>query len=149
MTVKEELDFIASKHRGTIKPEDVVSFARNPKTSLHSHFTWNDGEAATAHRLWQARQVIRVHVVTIEGTNENVRAFVSLKSDRGVRGYRRTVDVLSDEELRNTLLSEAKDEMQSFVKKYKTLNELTPVIRAMNRLMSGSQKQSATAFGAA
>lgn len=44
--------------------------------------------------------------------------------------------VLSDEDMRVQLLSDAKVEMQSFKAKYESLQELSMVIRAMNEVTS-------------
>jgi len=44
---------------GSIVPEDVVQVARDPKHVLHNLFEWDDKKAANAHRLDQARRLIR------------------------------------------------------------------------------------------
>ena len=135
MTVKEELELIAKRHGGCLNPEDVVAFARDKTTTLHRQFCWDDSKAAEAYRLWQARQVIRVHVTVLEGSDEQVRAYVSLRQDRGEAGYRRIVDVIADDDLRQTLLEEAYAEMSVFAKKYRVLKELSAVIDAMDKAM--------------
>lgn len=43
---KRELEIIREKHGGTIRPEDVVEFAKDPSTALHECFEWNDRKAA-------------------------------------------------------------------------------------------------------
>jgi hypothetical protein len=35
---REELALIANKHGGKLRPEDVVEFAKDPATALHSKF---------------------------------------------------------------------------------------------------------------
>ena len=136
MTVIQELETIAKRNGGAISPEKVVKFARNKKTALHGRFTWDDTEAAEAYRLWQARTIIRVHVTVINGDKKPVRAFVSLRQDRGTVGYRRIVDVLATPDLRAIMLEEAKAEMQVFAAKYRTLSELSPVIRAIDKVVN-------------
>ena len=128
-----ELDRLQEQHR-LLKPQTVVDFARDPNTALHSRFTWDDSAAAERYRLWEARQVIRVAVFTPKGSQEKVRAFVSLRADRGEGGYRATVDVLSDAELRAKMLEEALDELQIFERKYRILSELSPVFAAASRV---------------
>jgi hypothetical protein len=44
---------------GRLRPQDVVEAARNPESILHKHFEWDDHQAAQAHRISQARQLIR------------------------------------------------------------------------------------------
>ena len=134
--VLRELQQIAKRHRGVLRPHDVVEFARDDSTALHSKFTWDDTEAANQYRLWQAREVIRVRVTVLEKAGVEYRAFVSLGRDR-IRprgGYRVTADVLSDGEMRGELLSEALDELERFQIKYQKLTELAPVFEAAKKV---------------
>jgi len=132
MTVKDELELIRKSNGGLLDPEKVVEFAKDETTSLHSRFEWDDTEAARQYRVWQARQIIRVHV-TVVGTadSEPVRAYVSLEPDRGKGGYRAIDDVLSDEDMRSQLLSQARRDMNVFAAKYRALKEIRPVIDAI------------------
>jgi hypothetical protein len=55
--------------QGRLTPQEVVDAARNPKSPLHSYFTWNVREAAAMQWLEQARELIRsvkMEVVTTE-----------------------------------------------------------------------------------
>lgn len=136
--IAKELQRIARLNGGLLQPEAVVDAARNKTSPLHSRFEWNDGKAADAYRLWQARQLIRVSVTMIGGDEdqEPERAWVSLKSDRYEErgGYRSLVSVLSDEEMRAQLLHQAQEDMEGFREKYKRLQELSEVIEAMKRV---------------
>jgi hypothetical protein len=137
-----ELETIRLKAGGTLKPEDVVSFARSEKTALHSAFTWDDGDAATQYRLWQARQVIRVCVTYSEQLGEPIRTYVSLREDRGEDGYRLLGDVLGDAVKCQTLLEQALQELAVWQDKYRQLTELAPVIKAADKVRErGKQKQ--------
>jgi hypothetical protein len=138
-TVVQELRRIAKSHGGVLNPHDVVEFARNEKTALHSKFTWDDAKAGHEYRLWQARQVIRVNVEVLEGSKEPVKVFVSLRSDRGVNGYRPLVSVMSNDEQRAELLQQAKDEADAWRVKYRRLIELVPVFEAMDRVFVRKQ----------
>jgi hypothetical protein len=124
---------LALKKRGVISPEKVVQAARDPKSPLHSRFTWDDTDAAHQYRLVQARNLIRVCVSVLPGTNQNERVFVSLSRDSQKEGggYRVTADVLSDAELREELLSEALKELDVFKQKYARLSELSLVFSAI------------------
>jgi hypothetical protein len=134
--IKTELELI-SKKSGTLNPHDVVVFAKNPKTILHSCFTWDDTEAAQQWRLHQARMIIRVvvNVISTEDDEKEYRMFVSLRADRqaGI-GYRPLISILGDEELKVQMLEEAHEEMQLFKEKYKDLKELTEVFVAMDKV---------------
>lgn len=136
---KAELEVIRQKNKGFLRPEDVVRYARSPKTALHTAFQWDDGKAAQEFRLLQARQIIRVIVTVHEQTNKNVRAFVSLRSERagGETGYRAMVDVLSNEDLTRQLLEDAKRDLAYFSRKYSDLRdvaELEGVFTAIDAL---------------
>lgn len=128
--IKAELDKLTIG--GVLKPEDVVAFARDKQTALHSCFTWDDTEAAHQYRLVQARQIIRVFVVVEPGAPRNVRAFVSLTPDRKKEGggYRPLVSVMSDGELYQQLLQDALRELSAMQQRYRRIKELEKVFLA-------------------
>lgn len=134
--IKAELAKLAEKAGGRLMPEAVVEFARNPSTALHSQFDWDDSEAASKWRLEQARGIIRVQVEVKESGKQSVPVYVHLRSDREEDGgYRRLVDVLSDNDLREQLLTQAKQDMRTFKKKYEILEELAHVREAMEEVL--------------
>jgi hypothetical protein len=129
--IARELDNIRSANPdGVLRPEDVVEFARNPKSELHRHFEWNDTEAAAAYRLVQARQIIRVRVTLLDTGDgeETVRAYVSLYPP--ARGYEETADTLATKRGRRDLILKLLDRMQAIATSYK-LPELAPITRAI------------------
>lgn len=136
MTIAEELEQIRQAAGGIIKPEDVVAYAENPSTSLHSRFTWDDTVAAREYRLWQARELIRVQVKVIPALSEPIRAYVSLEPDRACPGggYRALDDVMANEEFRRQLLEQAERDMERFTAKYAQLQELAEVVAAMKKV---------------
>lgn len=129
-----ELETIRNAHGGVLYPKDVVEFAEDPGTALHSRFTWDDTKAAAEYRLWQARQIIRVSVMILPRDDTKVQAYVSLLHDRKGpdpnRGYRNICDVMATPVLRKTLLQEALDELERVEEKYKGLKELAEVFAA-------------------
>lgn len=131
-----ELHRIAEKNDGALMPELVVDCARKPSSPLHSCFTWDNSEAAHQYRLWQARQLIRVSVQIVPGTeNTTERIWVSLTPDRGNDGgYRSLISVMSDKQLRAQLLQDALDDMRVFEDKYRRLKELASVFSAMKKV---------------
>jgi len=135
MTYIEELNQLAESNGGLLKPFDVVTFAMNPKTALHSKFQWDDSEAAHQYRLWQARTLIRCTVKVLPKVNVEYRAFVSLKSDRANPGggYRTTSSVLSRKDSRHALLEQALAELEAIRQKYKGIEELVEVFDAIRR----------------
>jgi hypothetical protein len=135
--VARELDNIRSANPdGVLRPEDVVEFARDPKSELHRHFEWNDSEAAAAYRLTQARQLIRVQVTMIDTGEgeETIRAYVSLSPPPS--GYSETVDMLSTKRGRRALILKLLDRMLAIAQSYR-LPELAPVTRAIALVQTG------------
>lgn len=135
--IVEELNAIARRHNGLLRPIDVVDFAREKTTALHSRFEWDDTKAAEEYRLWQARELIHVAVTVIPGTKEKIQAFVSLNSDRQKDGggYRYLVDVMSDPNQRARLLQEAFEEFKRWENKYRQLQELKVIFQAGDKVL--------------
>ena len=131
-----ELKRIAVANGGLLQPEAVVEKARSITSPLHTRFNWDNSEAAHLYRIWQARQLIRVLVEVIAGTDETCEVFVSLSPDREREsgGYRVMTAVLPDADLRNQMLQDALDELQLFREKYRKLKELATIFAAIKRV---------------
>lgn len=124
--IQKELEEIRTEHGGVLRASDVVEYASDPSTALHTRFEWDDNEAAKRYRLAQARSLIKIAVVVEAKTDNKVRAFVSLSTDRNNGGgYRAMVDVLNDEVMRDTLMEDARNELEHFHKKYISLKAAT------------------------
>lgn len=137
---RQELDRLFAQFNGSVTPEQVVAFARDPETALHGVFEWDDTEAAARYRVNQAQQYLRVAVRLIERPNEEpvrVRAFVSLPSDRGANGYRRTEDVMADPTRRAEILALAEREFRFYRKRFQHLKELSVVFEAADEAFAG------------
>jgi hypothetical protein len=57
--VKDELQRLANEGGGRLTADVVVASARSAKSPIHDQFEWDDKKAGRAHRLYQARQLIR------------------------------------------------------------------------------------------
>lgn len=136
--ILDELIYIQNKNNGLLDPAAVVEFARDKNTLLHSKFEWDDKKAGHEYRLWQARKIIQLELyVYKENVDSNgipVRMFFSFTDERRNGGYRKITAILSDVELREKMLQQAKEEMVVFRKKYSALKELAGVFEAMDRL---------------
>lgn len=132
-TVQQELEQIRKDAGGILRPVDVVEFARDPDTALHSRFTWDDDKAAAEYRLWQARTLIRICVTVLADDSPPIRAYVSLMDDRqdDGGGYRTMYNVLRNPDQRAALLRQAEKDMRRFEQTYRALQELADVIAAM------------------
>lgn len=129
--------------QGKLRPEAVVAQAADPAHPLHTHFEWDDGAAAHAYRIQQARQlIIRVKIRQVD--MPEIRAYCSLTTDRTyadsgdadgeVGGYRSTVEVMGDGKLRAILLQDALGELQTLQRKYRRLQELEAIFQETERL---------------
>lgn len=144
----QELEHLRTTHGGLLKPEDVVEFAKDPKTALHSKFEWDDTEAAREYRLVQARTIIQLSVTIISETVDPIRLYVSLPSDRVTGGgYRSIHEVVNDESRRQEMLRDALERLQAMKRKYAQLQALLPVWNAIEQAERELQAPPATATG--
>jgi hypothetical protein len=89
--IKEELESLVID--GSLDPERVVDAARNPNSSMHGQFNWDDTEAAHQYRISQARALIkRVKVNVIRADDTVVRVSSYIRSASGA-GYESTQQV--------------------------------------------------------
>lgn len=133
--IARELRRIAKRCGGVLKPEIVVEEARPKSSPIHNRFEWDDSAAAQHYRIWQARMLIRVCVQKLPGIKTPVDVFVSLSSDRAKGdGYRIMTDVLSDEDMKAEMLSDAMAELEIFRIKYRRLKELAGVFAAISKV---------------
>jgi len=83
---------------GRFTADEIVKAARNEDSPLHEYFEWDDGKAAHAHRLYQARGLIRRLwiVVTVHTVEHKVPHYVrDQKCAKHEQGY------VSHEQLRS------------------------------------------------
>jgi hypothetical protein len=133
---QNELNQIAAASEDhVLRAEDLIEFARNPKTAVHSLFEWDRDKNAYQHLLTQARQIIAVHVIVLPKTGIKTRQWVSLTTDRCQGGgYRSVVSVLSKKDLRRQMLNDALQELERFEEKYRSLQELADVFKAAKKI---------------
>ena len=99
---KKFLERLANQNNGVLLVDDVIEAAKDESCVLHSHFEWDDTEAAKSFRREQARSLIRRCKITlVENSSAEIRVFTSLPSDReNGGGYRLTSTVLNNEQMR-------------------------------------------------
>lgn len=130
LKIKKEFQEIMQKTGGFLSPEDVVKYAKNKKTALHSQFCWDDTEAAHKYRLHQAGDLIRSVKVEISQTAGSdkvvtVREYVSLPGDRNKSGgYRHITQILSEDDLMLQYIESVQAEFEAIRNKLKTVSEL-------------------------
>lgn len=148
MTVREALEAIYTRD-GQLDPEVVVSEAVPEDSPLHKHFEWDDSKAAHQHRLDTATRLIRIKVTYSTGEDQKfkVRVYTNVHPDgdsRKAGTYISTEEALLTH--RDQVLMQAEREVQSFLEKYRGLEELSSILDSMESYI---QKTSATRVPAA
>lgn len=133
--VGEQLESIRLE-RGHLTPEMVLRSAKNRRSPLHGAFTWDDGEAAAAWRLNEARYLLRCIVMVRDDApdKEPIRAFIVVRDEEGEQEYTSTVVALSDAALRQQVLGRAMKELDAWRDRYDELEELAEVFAAIDRM---------------
>jgi len=130
--IGEALETIRLENGGELHPQAVVADARDAKSPLHRYFEWDDKKAAEAHRVDQARALIR-SVRVIDDNDEKARpAFLSIRNDDGV-AYRSIRDVLNSRDLRQRLLEQAERDLESWTQRYRELREIVEMVEPARR----------------
>ena len=136
----------ALREDGSLTPEAVVKDARKKDSPLHPFFEWDNEAAAAAHRIEQARYLIRsVDIVITQddgGEPKNVRAFVSIEGD-GEAKYIDTLAAMNDPDHRRAVVARALEELEHWRKRYERFSELGDIFAAMEKVRKRARKKSA------
>lgn len=142
MSIKDELLAIKQANPANMlfAPE-VVDWARsNPTSKLHKALQWDDTIAAQEYRISQVRQLIRLHIISEDGTPQ----LVSLSFDRKINGgYRNVSDVLQSKDLSEIMLADALAELERVQTKYQRVQELTTVWREVEQVKTRRRRRAA------
>jgi hypothetical protein len=122
MTTREQLHALYREH-GELTPSLLVETARPKTNALHNQFEWDDKIAGAAHRLAQAREMIRrFEVVYKPGSDdtESVRGreWINVRPDDGPGVYKHVNDVAEDEFTRTLDLRRMEREWQGMKRRY-------------------------------
>lgn len=121
------------KQNGEITPRAVVDDAVNPKSPLHPCFEWDDGKAADAHRLSQARKLIGSIVVAEvddEPLSRETRAFVHITADSP--RYEPIEVAMRDDNMREEILNRAWQEIEIWQSRYSAYQEFVEIVDAID-----------------
>lgn len=130
-----------------LRPRAIVDVARNPRSPLHSYFTWDDGEAAEKYREIQASRLIRFEYTTTAGSSREQRTirfrtyWPTKTEETRSGGYRPTVEIMTDESRRAALLLEALGALNALRTKYGHLQELARVFDELERVRRGRRRR--------
>ncbi len=132
-----ELDRIRQQN-GELRPDQVVAAARDRRSPLHHHFTWDPSKAAQKCRLIEARNLIRaieVYAVHIDGRQSPpVIAFVHIGGQE--QGYQSSEVVQSDDAMYAAALADAKRQLRGMRQRYGYITELVKLWQAIDRLLA-------------
>ena len=134
--VAEEIYELGDK----VEVDEILDMARDPSKEIHKLIEWDDEIAAENYRREQVRSVTR-HLQIVEigiGKNKKpekigvpLRLYHNLC---GETGYRPLPKIILDDTLHNQLLMTARAELNAFMIKYSTLEELYPIFKAIREL---------------
>ena len=111
----------------------MVDWAKKHRRSaLHAALEWNNSKAGHAHRVWQVRQLISLHVVNETGQRQLVSLSIDRTAEHG--GYRDINAVVRAKKLRAVLLADALGELQRVRDRYETVRELSRVWAEVDRV---------------
>lgn len=126
----------------SVKPAEIVEYARNEETELHKLFTWDDTIAAERYREEEARRVVRNLVLVRKEIDDKghknktvIRAIVSTNERN--QEYTTIQRVVENKDSYSRLLAAALAELQHFKKKYESLSgDLEVVFEAISQIAS-------------
>lgn len=122
-----------------LSPATLLDASRDEKSPLHGEFEWRDDVAAEKYRLGQAHDLIRNLRVVVErkdGTEVRERSFVVTPG--GKSAYVSLHSALTNDEWREHLLKQAREDVMLFQSKYSRLSELADVNNAMREFLKNT-----------
>lgn len=123
------LEAIEKRNHGLLTPKAVINEARDPDSSLHSAFQWDDTIAGENWRLFQARQLITTVRVRVEDSGEQKYYNATVRvGESHTQGYVSRDRVKSDDEIFSQVVSQAAQELIYWRKKYNSIKELRGII---------------------
>lgn len=143
--------FEALDRAGRLTPACVVFEARSEQSPLHGGFEWDDARAADAHRLNQARHLLRAIVVVRDDVETNtvpIRAFVTVTDEQAEKPqtvYTSMEAALADPVKRAQILTRARKELQTWRERYHAIEEFADVFTVIDDVVAAQQPLELTA----
>lgn len=138
---------VRKKNNGEASADDIVKAATPKRNPLHPEFEWDDATAGHEYRLTQARAIVR-HLVEVRKdtkTSRPQRIFEVVRVPQKVDSegkrqrvksvYRTVEDIMADPDMRSELLGRALRELISIRNRYRDLQELAVVLRAIDEVV--------------
>ena len=115
-----------------VSPAQIVEYAKNPDTELNKCFTWNDAEAASKYRIYEARQVVCNLIIRKEKGEKQeptpIRLFHKIENGH----YKPLTLIAQNEDEYQSLLRQCRDALQSLKRKYSSLSEYQEIWDLIN-----------------
>lgn len=134
--VGAHLEMLRERFKGELTPQDVVDDARHDNSPLHSFFEWDDGAAAEAYRLSQARGLIRSVVAVYVSEDKpavRTKAYVHIPEPTAPH-YREAGHAMSQAKTRKMVLQRAWRELQAWKQRYKDLKEFSDLFEVIDEV---------------
>jgi len=111
--IGEEISDIRTK-----QPRTIVEKARNPETTLHKYFDWNNSVAGEKWRLQQARNIVNhlIEVKIIQGEEVEVKSFFPVINAQKENVYVTQTEAVSNPNYRRQLLMDMKITLENLLK---------------------------------
>lgn len=136
--MRQELLAIKNASRDKmLHAEKVVAWAKAHRGSaLHTEFEWDNSKAAKEYRLWQARRLIQITIITEEGAPQ----LVSLSTDRNAGGgYREIAAVVKNRTLSEIMLQDAIKELRRVQARFGRVRALTAMWKAFDKVAAKAE----------
>ena len=138
----EVIEKVRKANKGNVSPEDLVEAARPKRNKLHPAFTWDKDVALVKCQMAEARNIMNaLHVVRAEAPQRPARKYELRRlpprtgETKPRQVYSTTEDILKDPDARADLLKRAIGELVSCQHRYRGLQELASVFRAVDKVL--------------
>ena len=132
---------------GVLTAQAVLEDAQNPTSPLHEEFEWDDDRAAQAHRLLQARTLIRSVKLVITTNKKSIVAPYYVRDaamPNSVQGYVPTISLKDDKFKSIALIRREVDRiegsLQRLVKIADVLDIADEIVDVTNRVTAIKQR---------
>lgn len=123
---------------GRLTAKTVLEASKPKKALFHKCFEWNDTAAAEKYRLQQARVLINnIQVTIVRSGNDVVElpVYEIVKDTKGRNNYVDVTNIINDQQNLNLIKRKAKRELEYWKTKYETYDQLSHVIKKVNRVL--------------
>lgn len=145
---------IYKRNNHKLTADVVLRTARSKNHPLHSCFEWNNGKAAEAYRLHQARRIISCVVIEkmVGRKKISVRAFINIKQDvkgnlthnpfnsKGKNYFVSLNDAMQNDFMKTYTVEVAIIEVNRWMEKYKNLKKLASLFKVIKKQVKRIKK---------